>query len=92
MRNDPQRLAAMPLTRVLLFVVCFIAGGLQAAELLRIEPGMGEYEVGRSIDFIEDKDSSLTIDTVQSPDLAGRWIASREVVPNFGFTLEIFHR
>jgi signal transduction histidine kinase/PAS domain-containing protein len=46
----------------------------------------GKYELGRSMDILEDPGGELTIDEVASPEFATLFVRSQVDVPNYGYT------
>ena len=52
--------------------------------------GQDRYPLGRFLSYLEDPAGVLTIDEVSSQAYANRFVPSRTVVPNFGYTKSVY--
>jgi signal transduction histidine kinase len=75
------------LTSVVL--LCLVANGVQAGEVLRAEPGGAEYNLGPWVDVLEDPEGQFSISEVTGS-LSDRFRASESDNPSFGFTSAVY--
>ena len=68
---------------ILLLIISSVS---EAAPTVRLEPGVGQYELGLYADILEDQPGTLTIDQVMSPAHTNQWVQSEQAKPNFAFS------
>ncbi|MCP4131716.1 MAG: response regulator [bacterium] len=69
-------------------IICFINQGLYASPAVILDK---EYQIlGPSLEILEDKENSFTIEQVRSPEYANKFFRSNSQVPNLGYTNSAF--
>jgi two-component system nitrate/nitrite sensor histidine kinase NarX len=61
-----------------------------SANVVILTDEQGQYPLGLHLEILEDKDGTLTIDDVTSPEVASQFVASQQEAPNFGFSDSAF--
>jgi len=75
---------------VYILLLLVFAETTTAAPAVVFEDMQHEYLLGKHLDFIEDKEKTLTINDIISDKISRQWSASTMETPNFGFTHSAF--
>ena len=69
---------------VCLLPLLFGSPAAHAADTLVLHDGVDYYQLGKYVEFLEDRSGTLTIDEVVSPAVAKRFVPNDKEPPNFG--------
>ena len=75
-----------------LFLALFLLSSpfVSFAELLLLQAGQGEYELGKYLAILEDPSGKLTFEEITAPEFSRQFVANEASVPNFGFTASAY--
>jgi len=57
-----------------------------ALEPVLVDENLTKMSLGLHLEYLEDPTGELTLEDVQSPEMADKWVKSEAEMPNFGFT------
>ena len=80
------KLLSMVWLRLALVLIFSGAWTTASAEILSADPSVGEYEVGKRLQYLEDVNSKLAVSDVIAPYWQSKFRSHRRDVANFGFT------
>ena len=80
------KLLSMVWLRLALVLIFSGAWTTASAEILSADPSVGEYEVGKRLQYLEDVNSKLAVSDVIAPYWQSKFRPHRRDVANFGFT------
>jgi serine phosphatase RsbU (regulator of sigma subunit) len=78
--------------RTILFTIAFVAVTTAPAfpKVITIDETLTIQPIGLHIEYLEDREGTLTLDDVRSEKLKGNWTASKDENPGFGITDSVY--
>lgn len=69
---------------IILIQICFVAPA--GAQIITLEQNRDNYNLGRSLFILQDKEGIITIDNILTDKYDSRFVRSDQDIPNYGFT------
>lgn len=72
------------------FALLFIFCPFSKAESIILDNENGYFNISPSFEILEDKNGSLNINNIISPEYSNKFELTKEIIPNFGFSKSIY--